>query len=180
MAAEQPSVTPAPDKEFDVWAVPDPQHAQEVARAVEVAPETHSAETPAPIGGVLVGRTGTGPDDHVPTFDEVRARLAPREAEAFRRQRENYLAFSERIGEATLDNPVGGHELRSYVLRQLVELTGHPDGKIAARALELLGKTTPVGLFGHTKPPSPPGARKLQDLVDKVTEVTAKPKGPAK
>lgn len=88
-----------------------------------------------------------------PAFGDVRvpgeesSPLAEREQGAYRWTRENYLNFIDKVRSVDLDGPIAVSELREYIMRQLVALSGHPDPKTAIKALELLGKVKNVNLF---------------------------------
>jgi hypothetical protein len=77
--------------------------------------------------------------------------LVQREQNAYQWTRENYLDFIDRIRNADIEGPVAVGQLREYVMRQLVALSGHPDPKVAIKALEMLGKVKNVGLFDEKR-----------------------------
>lgn len=85
---------------------------------------------------------------HSPTTD-----LAQLESESFTWTRNNYHKIIQHIasieaGRAKgLESNLDAQDLRDYVLKQLIGLSGHPDPKVAAKALDMLAKSKYVGLY---------------------------------
>jgi len=98
--------------------------------------------------------------------------LAEREQGAFQWTRENYLDFIDRIRNVELDGPVAVEKLRDYIMRQLVALSGHPDPKVAIKALEMLGKVKNVGLFEEKSGRGGPSTADTEAIRAALTEAS--------
>lgn len=107
----------------------------------------------------LIDPTRTDPDlfsrpafgqaaQHAPTTD-----LAQLENDSFTWTRNNYHKIIQHIaaieeGRAKgLESNLDSQDLRDYVLKQLIGLSGHPDPKVATKALDMLAKSKYVGLY---------------------------------
>jgi hypothetical protein len=105
--------------------------------------------------------------------DQQHRALAPtqeeRESESFNWTRNNYHRIVKQI-EAIESNQADGIEaslsaqdLRDYVLKQLIGLSGHPDPKVATNALKMLAQSKFVALFDEARK-KPPGEMNADDL----------------
>lgn len=73
--------------------------------------------------------------------------LTERESRSYQWSREVFHDFVDQVRAAELDSPMHVDELRNYIMKQLVAKTGDPDGRIALKALEMLGKVKNVDIF---------------------------------
>lgn len=79
--------------------------------------------------------------------------LAELESSSYAWTRNNYHKFVQHIeaieeGRAMgLESNLDSQNLRDYVLKQLIGLSGHPDPKVATKALDMLAKSKYVGLY---------------------------------
>lgn len=76
-------------------------------------------------------------------------------------------AYDERI-------IVDAEQLRTYITNKLIEETGHKDARVRLKALELLGRTSDVGLFTdkseitYKHAPTPELEARLRDKLEKL------------
>ena len=98
-----------------------------------------------------------------PAFGQANQSVAMEESEqeSFAWTRNNYHAFIRTVEQieaaqaAGLEASMDSGLLRDYVLKQLIGMSGHPDAKVAAKALDMLAKSKYVGLYEEkrSKPP---------------------------
>lgn len=85
------------------------------------------------------------------------APLEERENTSYAWTRTNYHNFVEHIGSVEtaraegLESSLGSQELRDYTLKQLIGLSGHPDPRIAIKALDMLAKSKFVALYDEKR-----------------------------
>jgi hypothetical protein len=79
--------------------------------------------------------------------------MPEREVHSYEWTRANYHNFVDHITEIEtgrahgLESALQSQDLRDYVLKQLIGLSGHPDPKIATKALDMLARSKYVGLY---------------------------------
>src|SRR5262245_7416175 len=88
-------------------------------------------------------RPAFGPDP-----PEERNRLE-REVSSYQWGRDIYHDFLHRIQQidANIEHPLAINEAREYVMRMAIAYSGHPDARIAVRALDMLARMKPIGLY---------------------------------
>jgi hypothetical protein len=100
-------------------------------------------------GGVDLTRPAVG---KATVHDEITSRrenLLEREADSYVWGREVYHDFIDRIQaiDAGLESPMAVDEMRAYVMRMTLAYSGHPDPKVAVKALDMLARMKPIGLY---------------------------------
>lgn len=98
-------------------------------------------ERPPPLPGIV---DGTGASGFV---DDPAQDLGAREQRTYAWQRTTFNDFIDRIRNADVEGPIAASQIREYAMRMLIGYTGHPDPKVAIKALEMLGKVKNIGLF---------------------------------
>lgn len=79
--------------------------------------------------------------------------MTEREAHSYEWTRTNYHRFVEHIENIEsartqgLESALSSQDLRDYVLKQLIGMSGHPDPKVSAKALDMLARSKYVGLY---------------------------------
>ena len=75
--------------------------------------------------------------------------MLEREVSSYQWGRETYHAFLDKLQrvDAAIEHPLAVTEMREYVLRMAIAYSGHPDAKIAVRALDMLARMKPIGLY---------------------------------
>lgn len=118
-------------------------------------------DDPAPATGPTPGT----PDLTKPAFGQAMQHSAlpieERENASFNWTRNNYHSFVEHIEQVEhaqtegLEAGLAATALRDYTLKQIIGLSGHPDPRIAVKALDMLAKTKFVSLYDERRTKSP-------------------------
>lgn len=138
-------------------------------------PPLDDAEGEDADGGVDLTRPAVG---KASAHDVVTSRhegLLEREADSYAWGREVYHDFIDRIQaiDAGIENPLAVDEMRAYVMRMTLAYSGHPDPKVAVKALDMLARMKPIGLYDEKRTKSADDmdaaeiARELQKLLGK-------------
>lgn len=104
------------------------------------------------------------------------APLTERETHSYEWTRSNYHNFVDHITEIEtgrahgLESALQSQDLRDYVLKQLIGLSGHPDPKIATKALDMLAKSKYVGLYEEkrVKPADEMSASEVAEAIQRL------------
>ena len=102
--------------------------------------------------------------------------LETREHQSYQWTRNNYHTFIEHIEQVEasrangLESNLDAQALRDYVLKQLIGLSGHPDPKVATKALDMLANSKYVGLYEEkrAKPADEMSAAEVTDAINKL------------
>lgn len=163
------SKTSSPLPEADVPEADDfvfPPGSTEVSTPVQLTQEDLLRlmyDDPAPTPGS--GPTPGTPDLTKPAFGQAMQHSAlpieERENASFNWTRNNYHSFVEHIEQVEhaqtegLEAGLAATALRDYTLKQIIGLSGHPDPRIAVKALDMLAKTKFVSLYDERRTKSP-------------------------
>lgn len=76
-----------------------------------------------------------------------------REVRSYQWGRATYHEFIDRLTriDASIEHPLAIDEMRAYVMRMAIAYSGHPDARIAVKALDMLARMKPIGLYDEKR-----------------------------